>query len=59
MQRNGAVACFQRDLGTAAASVFSFQMGITGLRRSLLQGIRMKLVVNIAGMAIGEHVEAR
>jgi hypothetical protein len=52
------VAGFQDNFRAAAASVFPFQMGVTGLRRRLLKGIRVKLGVNIAGMAIGENLKA-
>src|SRR6267142_767152 len=57
-QRNRAIAGFQSDLGPTTASVLSFQVRITGLGRSFLQGIRGEFRVNVAGMAIGKNLEA-
>jgi len=55
---DGAVAGLERDLGAAAVSVLAFQMGIAGLRRGFLQGIRGKLRINVAGMAVGLNFKA-
>jgi hypothetical protein len=56
---DGAVAGFKGDFGAAGCAVLSFEMRIARFCRGFLQGVRGKFRIDIAGVAVGEDIEAR